>query len=116
MAKSEPFNMSAAIREALTANPKASSAEVVESISKANPKVKINKASFSVAFYTARRKMGGKKRGKKIGIRRGHVGRVNGHTVDLTTLQQAAKFLREVGGSEAALAAIKTVAAVQIGE
>lgn len=111
MAKVE-FNMSAAIRDALTENPNVTSAEVIQAIQAKYPKVKINKNSFSVGFYTARQKMGivSKKRGKRVGIRRSA-----GGGIDMSVLQGAAKFLREAGGIENAIAAIKSVQAVQIG-
>jgi hypothetical protein len=112
------FNMTQAIRDVLTANPKLSFQEANDAILAKYPSAKINKGSFSVAFYTGRQKLGIKKsgRGRKVGS----VGRVKSsrpvaHTgVDLPTLQTTAKFLSEVGGVEAALAAIKNVQGVQV--
>jgi hypothetical protein len=112
------FNMTQAIREILTANPTLSFHEANDAILAKYPTAKINKGSFSVAFYTGRQKLGLKKssRGRKAGS----VGKVKSsrpiaHTgVDLATLQTTAKFLSEVGGVEAALAAIKNVQGVQV--
>lgn len=112
--------MSQAVRDHLTANPKADAKETLEVLLGQNPK--LNKSSFSVAYYTTRRKMGGGstsggKRGRKVGIHAskptsgGRVG--TGHSVNMEALQHAAKFLREVGGADAALEAIKQVQAVQ---
>lgn len=111
MAKEE-FNLSAAIRESLGENPNASASETMQAIQTKHPKQKINKGSFSVCFYTTRQKMGvggvRKSRGKKIGIRKSGAG------IDLTVLTNAARFLREAGSVENAIAAIKSVQAVQI--
>ena len=48
------FNMSESIREILKANPKLGSQEVADAIVAKYPGAKINKNSFSVAFYTGR--------------------------------------------------------------
>ena len=113
------FNMSEAIRELLTENPKLTSQEVTEAITAKYPGATINKGSFSVAFYTIRKKLGiGKsKRGRRVGVR---IAKAEARqsarrpSVDLAMLQSAAKFLSEVGGAEAALEAIKQVQAVQV--
>jgi hypothetical protein len=108
------FNMSETIRELLTENPNLSSQEASDAILARHPNAKINKNSFSVAFYTGR---------KKLGIRLSRRGRKPGRTksvatvrtsVNLATLQSAAKFLREIGSAEAALEAIKQVQAIQV--
>ena len=109
------FNMTTVIREILTANPNASAKEANDAILEKYPTAKINKNSFSVAFYTGRKKLGIKTssgRGRKVGVRKS----LSGATpkVDLARLQAAAKFLSEVGGAEAALEAIKQVQAVQV--
>ena len=114
-ASSIDFNMSETIRDILTENPKMGPKEVTEAILAKHPGVKINKNSFSVAFYTGRKKLGIKSasgRGRKVGVRKS-LSTVN-PTVDLARLQAAAKFLSEVGGAEAALEAIKQVQAVQV--
>ena len=108
------FNMSETIRDLLTENPKLSAQEAIDAILAKYPKAKINKNSFSVGFYTNRKKLGigSSRRGKKAGVRKSvSAGRP---TVNLAMLQKAAKFLGEVGGAEAALEAIKQVQAVQV--
>ena len=110
------FNMSEAIRDILKANPKFSSKEASEAIVANNPGVKINKNSFSVAFYTGRKKLGirssGKGRGRKPGVK--NVKASIRPSLNLAMLQTTAKFLSEVGGAEKALEAIKQVQAVQV--
>ena len=117
------FNMSEAIREILSANPKLSSKEVADAIMAKHPTAKINKNSFGVAFYTIRRKLGAgpsKRRGKRFARK---VARTVATTtassagrpaVDIAMLQTTAKFLSQVGGAEAALEAIKFVQAAQV--
>ena len=121
MAKKKPqaeFKMSEVIREILAASPKLSSKEASEAVVAKYPDATINKNSFSVAFYTARKKLGidspgrGKKSIKKVGKKLGRP--AARQTVDLAMMQAAAKFLSEVGGAEAALEAIKQVQAVQV--
>ena len=109
------FNMSETIRDILTENPKLGPKEVTDAILSKHPGVKINKNSFSVAFYTGRKKLGIKSasgRGRKVGVRKTFSG--DTPKVDLARLQAAARFLSEVGGAEAALEAIKQVQAVQV--
>lgn len=113
------FNMAEAIRDILTANPKLTSKEVSDAIMEKFPSAKINKNSFSVAFYTGRKKlgMGAKSRGRRFAKRVGRTAARSAGTrpsVNLATLQHAAKFLSEVGGAEAAIEAIRQVQAVQI--
>ena len=106
--KKSAFNMSEVIREILTANPQATSKEVYDAVAAKFPKAKINESSFTVAFYTSRKKLGSsapRKSGRKKTAR---------STGDLSTLQSAAKFLSEVGGAESALQAIKQVQALQV--
>ena len=112
--QSAEFNMSETIRELLTANPKLSSQEVTEAILAKYPGTKINKNSFSVAYYTGRKKLGIRLsgRGRKAGA--GRPRPVTRPTVDLAMLQATARFLSEVGGAEAAIEAIKQVQAVQV--
>jgi hypothetical protein len=82
------------------------------------PNAKINKNSFSVAFYTGRQKLGIRlsTRGRKAGsVGKIKLSRAVAHAgVDLATLQTTAKFLSEVGGVDAALEAIKNVQGVQV--
>ncbi|MBX9693019.1 MAG: hypothetical protein K2Z81_11590, partial [Cyanobacteria bacterium] len=58
-------------------------------------------------------KSGGKPRGRKVGIRSSQAAK-SGQKIDMAALQAAAKLIREVGGAEAAIEAIKSVQAVQI--
>ena len=118
MAAAPEFKMSQVIREILKANPKLSSKEASEAVVAKHPDATINKNSFSVAFYTARKKLGigssgrGKKSIKKVGKKLGRP--AARQTVDLAMMQATAKFLSEVGGAEAAMEAIKQVQAVQV--
>lgn len=120
MAKKQPesdFNMSEAIRDILKENPSLGSKEAADAIQAKYPSAKINKNSFSVAFYTGRKKLGIKSasgRGRRISKRKSLTGGSIGSSVDLAILQTTAKFLSEVGGAEAAFAAIKQVQAVQV--
>ena len=118
------FNMSEAIREILTANPNLSSKEVAEAVMAKYPTAKINKNSFSVAFYTTRKKLGAgksKRRGRRFARKAARVGAgrtappsTGRPTVDIAMLQTTARFLSQVGGAEAALEAIKFVQAAQV--
>ena len=117
MASKKPaadFNMSEAIRAMLTENPKLTSQDVRSALTTKHPSLKINKNSFSVAFYTVRKKLGlgpvlprKKKRAKKSEP-------ANGRHLNVAALQLAAEFLSKVGGVAAALAAIKQVQALQL--
>ena len=111
------FNMSEVIRDILTASPKLSSKEVSDVIMEKYPSAKINKNSFSVAYYTGRKKLGirGTRGGRKFGKRVGRpAAAAKRPTVDLAMMQATAKFLSEVGGAAAAIEAIKQVQAVQV--
>ena len=116
-AANSDFNMSEAIRDILTTNPKVTAPEAIEAILAKYPGAKLNKNSFSVAFYTGRKKLGigsPSRRGRKVGVRKSKSASTTRTNVDLAKLQSAAKFLSEVGGAEAALEAIKQVQAVQV--
>lgn len=99
--KKPVFNMSAAIREELKANPKVKFADALANIQKRNPKQEINKNSFSAGFYSARK---GKKT-RKVSIAT--------PILDLKVLNAAVIFLKEVG-PEMAEKAIKTVQSMQL--
>lgn len=120
VAKKQPesdFNMSEAIRDILKENPSLGSKEAADAIQAKYPSAKINKNSFSVAFYTGRKKLGIKStsgRGRRISKRKSMIGGNGSPSVDMAILQTTAKFLSEVGGAEAAIAAIKQVQAVQV--
>ena len=112
----EEFNMSAVVREALGLHPKASAREVQDYVEAKHPGAKINKGSFSVAFYTTRKKLGiGGKRSKRVGVRVAHKSKSTvSHAVNMDALRAAAKYLSEVGGADAAIEAIKQVQAIQV--
>lgn len=115
----EQFNMSEVIREMLKANPKSSSQEVADAIMAKYPGTKINKNSFSVAFYTSRKKLFGspsrKPRGSKTRtVTTKSAAPVSHSGVDIAMLQSAAKFVGQAGSAEAAMAAIKQVQSLQV--
>ena len=112
---SAEFNMAEAIRDVLTENPKLSSQEASDAIMAKHPTAKINKNSFSVAFYTGRKKLGIRLSGRsrKVGSGKRTTAHVRS-SVDIGTLQTAARFIREIGSADAALEAIKQVQAVQL--
>jgi hypothetical protein len=109
------FNMSEAIREVFKEDPKIGAKNAFDGIQAKFPSAKINRNSFSVAYYTLRKKLGiksagrGRKMGTKNGVRTGL-----GKNINLAMLQTTAKFLSEVGGAEAAMEAIKQVQAIQV--
>jgi len=108
------LNMSEAIRALLTENPKLTNPEVRAALLIKYPGLKINKNSFSVAFYNVRKKLGlgpVLPRKKKNGVKTKSATR---HNNGLVTLQLAAEFISKVGGVSAALAAIKQVQALQL--
>ena len=109
------FKMSEAIRQILGENSNLSCKEASAAVMAKHPGAKINENSFTVAFYTARKKLGigSSGRGKKKASKRAVKSTVR-KTVDLGMLQAAAKFLSEVGSADAALEAIKQVQAVQV--
>lgn len=109
------FNMSEAIRDILKDNPNISSKDAADAIQAKYPSASINKNSFSVAFYTGRKKLGIKSSGRGRRISKRKAVSVSIHPkVDMAMLQATAKFLSEVGGADAAIAAIKQVQAVQV--
>ena len=117
MAKKAPaadFNMSEAIREILTENPNFSTKDASDAVLAKHPTAKINKNSFSVAFYNGRKKLGISVSGRGRKAAKGQSKSAIRSSVNLATLQTTAKFLNEVGGIEAALEAIKQVQAVQV--
>ncbi len=110
------FNMSEEIRNVLTENPKLSGKEALEALTAKHPSAKINENSFSVAFYTARNKLGiGSSRRKKRGAGRPMKrAAAAAPRVDLAALHSAARFLADVGSADAAIAAIKQVQNLQV--
>ena len=112
------FKMSEVIRGILTENPKLSSKEVKEAVVAKHPTVKINDSSFVVAYYNAKKKLFGPTHRKSKISKKNPVTQkaksVAALSVDLATLQAAAKFLGEVGNADVALAAIKQVQGLQV--
>lgn len=112
------FNMSQAIRDQLTANPKLSLRECREAVEAANPSVKINVNSFGVAFSNQRAKLGIKsKRGRKRVrvMKPAAAAAAASKPVKMEHLQAARKFVAEIGNADVAVAAVKALAQLQIG-
>ncbi len=116
------FSMAAEIRSLLEDNRALTGSETLALLQKKHPKARLNTNSFSVAFYGARNKLGisskrrsGKKR--KTGPKKVVVRRTPARTdaiVDRATLQQAAKFVSEVGDAQKAIDAIRQLRSLQI--
>lgn len=123
-ASNSEFNMAEAIRDILKENPKLNCKETADAVMAKNPSVKINKNSFSVAYYTGRKKLGigttsrRRRFSKRIGrgaMQSQTVAPTTGRpAVDIAMLQTTAKFLSQVGGADVALEAIKYVQAAQL--
>ncbi len=120
--KSSGFNMAAEIRGVLEGDRKLSGKEVLAILKKKHPKHKFNDNSFGVAFYGARNKMGiTSKRGtakKRTGAKKTVIKKTPvaaGTTVDIETLQRAAKFVSEIGDAENAIEAVRQLRTLQIG-
>lgn len=118
------FNMAEEIRKVLKGNPKLKLAETLATLVKTFPKKKFNKGSFNVAFYTARNQMGIKAKkttrqrkktttSKKTTVVKRTPAATN-QSVNLATLQAAAKFIAEAGGTQQALDAIRLLRDLQI--
>lgn len=118
------FNLSSTIRECLKKNKNMTSREVLEHVETMHPSHKINKNSFSVAFYTTRKKMGitaGRKGGKPklkgswnrqpIASTSGSIGEI---TITREMMKAAAELLRVCGDLNAALLAVKDVHSFQV--
>ncbi len=109
--------MSEAIRNALTANPKATIQEVNDSILAKYPSAMINKGSFSVAFYTGRQKLGikSKRRVKgKIGITTKKTALAGGNGVgngkiEIGAIKAAIELIKQAGSETAAVELIKAL-------
>lgn len=113
------FNMTGEIRNLLRANSTLTGREVHDTLVKNFPKQRINEASCHVAFSKTRQLLGisqglRKKMAKKKVVRKKRPS-VATTTVDLATLQAAAKFVAQIGSAETAIAAIKQLQTVQIG-
>lgn len=121
-------NLSQAVRDILAANPKFSADQVLEALTAAHPGLSINKPSFNVTYYNAKKKLGisstRKRVGRKPGVKKLVKKRtaavastgsaVSSRGADFAALRAAAQFVREVGGAKAALNAIETLQALQM--
>ena len=113
------FNMAAEIRGLLEKDKSLSGPEVYKALKKKFPRQKINESSCGVAFSGARQKLGiSPKRGKKRKAAKTTVVKMKpaatATTVDLTSLQAAAKFVSEVGDADKAISAIRQLRSLQI--
>ena len=114
------FNMAAEIRGLLESNQDLSGKEVYKALKKKFPRQKINESSCGVAVSDARQKLGisQKGTGKKRKAAKTSVVKMKpaatALTVDLTSLQAAAKFVSEVGDAEKAIAAVRQLRSLQI--
>jgi hypothetical protein len=111
--------MAAEIRGLLERNKSLSGPEVYKALKKKFPRQKINEGSCGVAVSDARQKLGiAPKRGKKRKAAKTSVVKMKpaatALTVDLTSLQAAAKFVSEVGDADKAIAAIRQLRSLQI--
>ena len=112
-------NLSQSIRDHLQANPSATPNQIVEALAKQG--IMVSPGLASNVKYTsglkAKKKTAKKKRatGRKQGTKRTVMRRrPSAQTVDISTLQAAAKFVATVGDVETAMAAIKQVQSLQI--
>lgn len=115
-AKSD-FNMSEEIRNQLKENRTLTGSEVLAALGEKFPGESINKNSFGVAFYSARKKLGIKISKRRTGgVKKTVVQKrpVAAATADIGTLTAAAKFVSVVGDADTAIAAIKQLSSLQI--
>lgn len=105
------FNMAAAIREQLEANPKLSLREAREAVQAAYPKQTLNTNSFGVAFSNQRRKLGIKPGGGKRRVVQRTVPQAPKTplpaargTLPLASLETAKRLIVEAGGADNARA------------
>ena len=104
-------SLSQSIRDHLQANPDATPTQIVEALAKYG--IKVSPGLASNIKYTSglsAKKKTGKKGTKRTVMRK----RPSAQTVDISTLQAAAKFVATVGDAETAMAAIKQVQSLQI--
>ena len=102
--------MSEEVRQMIKDNRKLTREQALDALQEKYPKAKINKRSFSVAFYTTRKKILVPKRSHK---KKADTVRL-GTGINIGMLQTAAKFLREVGSVEKAIDVIKAVQTIQV--
>ena len=115
--KTSDFNMAEEIRNLLRGNRSLTGSEVLAAIRKASPGRKLNKNSFGVAFYSARKKMGIKSdKRRKSGVKRTVVKKRPAAVaaVNMDALQAAAKFVSEIGDADRAIAAVRQIRSLQI--
>jgi hypothetical protein len=112
-------SLSQSIRDHLQVNPSATPNQIVEALAK--QAIKVAPGLASNVKYTSgpsARKMSAKTKwatGRKPGTKRTVMRqRPSAQTVNISTLQAAAKFLTTVGDAETAMAAIKQVQSLQI--
>lgn len=91
--KSSSWNMSQAVRDHLAANPNATAKETLEALLIENPK--LNKGSFSVAYYTLRRKTNKK---RVVGKSSGGTGMT---LEEIDAIRIAQKLVNSVGVADA---------------
>ena len=110
-------SLSQSIREHLQSNPSDTANQIVAALAKTG--VKVSPGLASNVKYTsgpgAKKKTAKKKRaigGKKVTVTRKLP---TAQTIDIATLQAAAKFVAAVGDADTAIAAVKQVQTLQIG-
>ena len=119
MTKAADFHMAAAIRDELQANAQISLRECLAAVQAAYPRQTINPNSFGVAFSNQRAKMGLRpRRGGRKSVRRRKPQRAvppqRTRQVDLGHLQAARRYMMEVGDADTAIAAVRSLAALQV--
>lgn len=114
------MSMTKAVERYVANHPQANLATAYEAVSSAMPIG--SKNSFSVCFYTVRKKLGltaGRKPRREISRRsvtrsgRAVTTTVSVQNMNLDTISKAANFIRELGGFEAAVAAVNAVNSLQ---
>lgn len=108
------FNMSAEIRDLLTADGTLTGREVFETLQAKFPGTQINEASCNVAFSNARKALGIRKsgRGKVVRRRRPVDGRPAAavpQNVSLEAIRAACDLLAKAGSQEAAIGIIRSL-------
>ena len=118
------FNMTEEIRKLLRAKRTLMGREVYDTLVKNFPNQRINKASCLVGFSKTRQQLGISKGLKKKVVKKRVVERktvsekrsaATSTSVDIATLQAAAKFVSEIGNADRAIVAIRQLQSVQIG-
>ncbi len=114
---SETFKLAAAIRAVLSENRNLSGREVLDAVKQKHPHQAINKNSFNVSFYTARKGLGIKS-GRRHKVVRvvtpGPARKMSGTAMSLELLQAVRRMLAVAGDAETAVAAIRQLQSLQI--